>query len=158
MVTEMEMHEFDNVNNMIKYFSECDVRSMLNTAAECMEKFYAESLRAFVDKDYDRSDNASMQYHHYEVLIACLQRELMGREEMMNQNEEKLFRVIQEREKTFRERLECLGADDRMTHDAFRELTGLEEAFEVVFGRTVVDYILMKDFENKEEKNSKSGV
>ena len=68
---------------------------------------------------------------------------------MMNQNEEKLLRVIQEREKTFRERLECLGADDQMTHDAFSELMGLEESFEVVFGRTVVDYILMKDFENK---------
>ncbi len=64
---------------------------------------------------------------------------------MMNQNEEKLLRVIQEREKTFRERMDCFGADDQMTRDAFRELTGLEEAFEVVFGRTVVDYILMKD-------------
>lgn len=68
---------------------------------------------------------------------------------MMNQNEEKLLRVIQEREKTFQKRLACLGADDRMTHDAFSELLGLEEAFEVVFGRTVVDYILMKDFEKK---------
>lgn len=69
---------------------------------------------------------------------------------MMNQNEEKLLRVIQEREKTFRERLECLGAEDQMTRDAFSELMGLEEAFEVLFGRTVVDYILMKDFEKKE--------
>ena len=68
---------------------------------------------------------------------------------MMKQNEEKLLRVIQEREKTFRERLECLGADDQMTHDAFSELTGMEEAFEVVFGRSVVDYILMKNLENK---------
>lgn len=67
----------------------------------------------------------------------------------MNQNEEKLLRVIQERENTFRERLDCLGADDRMTRAAFSELLGLEEAFEVVFGRTVVDYILMKDFEKK---------
>lgn len=74
---------------------------------------------------------------------------------MMNQNEEKLLKVIQEREKTFRERLDCLGADDQMTHDAFSELMGLEEAFEVVFGRTVVDYILMKDSEKKEEKNMK---
>lgn len=65
---------------------------------------------------------------------------------MMNQNEEKLFQVIQERENTFRERLDCLGADDQLTHDAFSELLGLEEAFEVVFGRSVVDYILMKDF------------
>lgn len=81
MVTEMEMHEFDNVNNMIKYFSECDVRSMLNTAVECMANFYAESLRAFIDKDYDRSDNAGKQAHHYEVLIACLQCELRVREE-----------------------------------------------------------------------------
>ena len=69
---------------------------------------------------------------------------------MMNQNEEKLLRVIQEREETFRERLECLGADDQMTHDAFSELTGLEEAFGVVVGRAVVDYMLMKDFENRE--------
>ena len=69
---------------------------------------------------------------------------------MMNQNKEKLLRVIQEREKTFRERLECLGADHRMTHEAFGEMMGLEEAFEVVFGRSVVDYILMK-----EEKNMK---
>ena len=68
---------------------------------------------------------------------------------MMNQNEEKLLRVIQERERLFRERLECLGADDQMTHDAFSELMGLEEAFEIVFGRTVVDYILMKDFDKK---------
>lgn len=83
MVTEMEMHEFDNVNDMIKQFSECDVRSMLNTAVECMAKFYAESLRAFIDKDYDRSDNASKHAHQYEVLIACLQRELRGREERM---------------------------------------------------------------------------
>lgn len=74
---------------------------------------------------------------------------------MMNQNEEKLLQVIKEREKIFRERLECLGADDQMTHDAFSELIGLEEVFEVVFGRTVVDYILMKDFEKKEEKNMK---
>lgn len=73
----------------------------------------------------------------------------------MNQNEEKLLRVIQEREETFRDCLECLGADDQMTHDTFSELMGLEEAFEVVFGRTVVDYILMKDFEKKEEKNMK---
>ena len=79
MVTEKDMHEFDNVNNMIKYFSECDVRSMLKTATECMEKFYAESLRAFIDKDYDRSDNASKQADHYEVLIACLERELSER-------------------------------------------------------------------------------
>ena len=42
-----------------------------------------------------------------------------------------------------------------MTRDAFSELTGLEEAFEVVFGRTVVDYILMKEFEKKEEKPMK---
>lgn len=68
---------------------------------------------------------------------------------MMNQNEEKLLEVIREREKTFRERLDCLGADDQMTHDAFSELMGLEEAFEVVFGRTVVDYMLMKDSEKK---------
>ena len=67
----------------------------------------------------------------------------------------KLFQVIQERENTFRERLDCFGADDRMTRDAFSELTGLEEAFEVIFGRTVVDYILMNDFKNKEEKNMK---
>ena len=66
---------------------------------------------------------------------------------MKNQNEEKLLRTIQEREKTFRERLDCLGTDDQLTHDAFSEMMGLEEAFEVVFGRTVVDYILMKDFE-----------
>ena len=70
---------------------------------------------------------------------------------MKNQNEEKLLRVIQEREESFRDCLECLGADDQMTHDAFSELMGLEEAFEVVFGRTVVDYILMKDLENKED-------
>ena len=70
---------------------------------------------------------------------------------MMNQNEEKLLRVIQEHGNNFRKLLDCLGADDHMTHDAFSELTGLEEAFEVIFGRTVVDYILMKDFENKEE-------
>lgn len=69
---------------------------------------------------------------------------------MTNQNEEKLLRVIQEREDFFRDCLECLGDDDQMTHDAFSELMGLEEAFEVIFGRTVVDYILMKDFENKE--------
>ena len=68
---------------------------------------------------------------------------------MMKQNEEKLLRVIQEREETFRDCLECLGADDQMTHDTFSELMGLEEAFEVIFGRSVVDYILMKDFENK---------
>ena len=68
---------------------------------------------------------------------------------MNNQNEEKLLRVIKEREETFRECLECLGDDDQMTRDTFSELMGLEEAFEVVFGRTVVDYILMKDFENK---------
>lgn len=74
---------------------------------------------------------------------------------MMNQNEEKLIRVIQEREKIFRDRLEYLGADDQMTHDAFSKLMGLEEAFEVVFGRTVVDYILMKYFENKGKKNMK---
>ena len=70
-------------------------------------------------------------------------------------NEEKLLEVIQEREKTFRERLNCFGADDQMTHEAFSELMGLEEAFEVIFNRTVVDYILMKDFENKEEKKMK---
>lgn len=74
---------------------------------------------------------------------------------MMNQNEEKLLRAIQEREKIYMERLKCLGADDQMTRDAFSEMIGLEEAFEVVFGRSVVDYILMKDFENKEEKNMK---
>lgn len=62
---------------------------------------------------------------------------------MMNPNEEKLLQVIQEREKTYLERLHRLGADDQMTHDAFSEMMGLEEAFEVVFGRTVVDYILM---------------
>lgn len=73
----------------------------------------------------------------------------------MNQNEDKLFQVIQEREKTFQDRLDRLGADDQMTRDAFSEMIGLEEAFEVVFGRTVVDYILMKDFENKEEKSMK---
>ena len=71
---------------------------------------------------------------------------------MMNQNEDKLLRVIQEREETYRDCLECLGDDDQMTHDAFSELLGLEEAFEVVFGRSVVDYILMKDSENNEEK------
>lgn len=80
-VTEKEMHEFDIFNNMIKYFSERDVRSMQKTACEYMAKFYAESLRAFIDKNYDRSDNASKQAHQYEVLIACLQRELIGREE-----------------------------------------------------------------------------
>lgn len=74
---------------------------------------------------------------------------------MMNQNEEKLLRVIDEREKIYMERLKCLGADNQMTHDAFSEMIGLEEAFEVVFGRSVVDYILMKDFEKKEEKNMK---
>ena len=74
---------------------------------------------------------------------------------MMNENAEKLLRVIEEREKTFRERLDCLGADDQMTRDAFSELMGMEESFEVVFGRTVVDYILMKDFEKNEEKNMK---
>ena len=68
---------------------------------------------------------------------------------MTNQNEDKLFQVIQERENTFRERLDCFGADDRMTRDAFSEMIGLEEAFEVVFGRSVVDYILTKDFENR---------
>lgn len=73
----------------------------------------------------------------------------------MNQNEEKLLEVIEERAKTFRERLGRLGADNQMTHDAFSEMMGLEEAFEVVFGRTSVDYILMKDFENKEEKSMK---
>lgn len=83
MVTKMDMRQFDKVNNMIKDISECELRSMLNTAVECMAKFYAESLRAFIDKDYDRSDNASMQAHHYEVLIACLQRELSEREERM---------------------------------------------------------------------------
>ena len=71
---------------------------------------------------------------------------------MMNENAEKLLRVIEEREKTFRERLDCLGADDQMTRDAFSELTGLEEAFEVVFGRTVVDYILMNEFEKKRKR------
>ena len=71
---------------------------------------------------------------------------------MMNENAEKLLRVIEEREKTFRERLDCLGADDQMTRDAFSELMGLEEAFEVVFGRTVVDYILMNEFEKKRKR------
>ena len=74
---------------------------------------------------------------------------------MKNQNEEKLLKVIQEREKTFRERLERLGADDQMTHDVFIEMIWLEEAFEIVFGRTVADYILMKDSEKKEKKNMK---
>ena len=73
----------------------------------------------------------------------------------MNQNEEKLFRVIQEREEIYRERLHSLGAYDQMTHDAFSEWLGLQEAFEVVFGRTVVDYILMKDYEKKVGKNMK---
>lgn len=77
---------------------------------------------------------------------------------MMNQNEEKLLRVIQERENTFRERMECLGADDQMTRSAFSELMGLEEAFEVVFGQTVVDYILMNDFEKKEKKEHEEAV
>lgn len=63
--------------------------------------------------------------------------------------ENKLFERIEEREKTFQERLDCFGADDQMTRDAFSELLGLEEAFEVVFGRTVTDYILMKDLERK---------
>lgn len=71
---------------------------------------------------------------------------------MMNENAEKLLRVIEEREKTFRERLDCLGADDQMTRDAFSELMGLEESFEVVFGRTVVDYILMNEFEKKRKR------
>ena len=70
----------------------------------------------------------------------------------MNENAEKLLRVIEEREKTFRERLDCLGADDQMTRDAFSELMGLEESFEVVFGRTVVDYILMNEFEKKRKR------
>ena len=70
----------------------------------------------------------------------------------MNQNEEKLLEVIQEREKIFRERLDCLGTDDQKTHDAFSELMRLEEVFEDVFGRTVVDYILMRDSEKTEER------
>ena len=77
---------------------------------------------------------------------------------MMIENAEKLFRMIEERERTFRERLDCMGADDQMTRDAFSELMGLEEAFEVVFGRTVVDYILMKDFEKMTRKNHEETV
>lgn len=74
---------------------------------------------------------------------------------MMNQNEEKFVRVIQECTKTFRGCLDCLGADDQLTHDVFSILLRLEDEFDVIFGRTVVDYILMKDFDNKEEKNMK---
>lgn len=77
---------------------------------------------------------------------------------MKNQNEEKIIRVIQERERTYLDRLHRMGADDQMTHDAFSEMIGLEEAFEVVFGRTVVDYILMKDFEKKVGKEHEKVV
>lgn len=81
MVTEKEMHEFDNLINIIKDVSERDVRSMLNTAGKCMAKWNEEILQAFIDNDYDKSSNAGKQAHYYEVLIACLQRELRGREE-----------------------------------------------------------------------------
>ena len=65
-------------------------------------------------------------------------------------NIEKLLRAIEERYETFQKRKNIFGINNELTQGSFRELMGLEEAFEVVFGRTVVDYILMKDFENKE--------
>ena len=64
---------------------------------------------------------------------------------MKNPNVEKLLKVIEERGETFRCRLELFGSVDEMTRSAFSELLGLEEAFEIITGKTVVEYVLSKD-------------
>lgn len=58
---------------------------------------------------------------------------------------EKLLKIIEERRRSLEACVALLGDEDELTQNIYSELTGLEEAFEVVFGRTVVEYILMKE-------------
>lgn len=64
---------------------------------------------------------------------------------MTNYNIEKLLEAIEERNETFRRRVELFGSDDILTLSAFSEVKGLEEAFRLVTGMTVVQYVLSRD-------------
>lgn len=58
---------------------------------------------------------------------------------------EKLLKLIEQRRQSFVSCVALLGDEDELTRNIYSELMGLKEAFEVVFGRTVVEYIMMKE-------------
>lgn len=73
---------------------------------------------------------------------------------MKNPNVEKLLKTIEEREETMRSRMNIFGASDTMTRSAFGELIGLEEAFEIITGMTVVEYVLTDEFRGGNENGN----
>ena len=80
MVTEQEMRKFDSFMEIIKKFNDCNVRGFLETVGECHLNWFKIGLNAFKDSDYKLSNKAMESAHYYEVLIACLHRELNKRE------------------------------------------------------------------------------
>lgn len=65
-------------------------------------------------------------------------------------NIEKLLKAIKERYETFQKRENLFGRNDELTRGSFRELMGLEEAFEIITGMTVVEYTLYNEFKWEE--------
>lgn len=65
-------------------------------------------------------------------------------------NIEKLLKAIEERQETFQRRKNLFGSNNVLTRDSFRELMGLEEAFKIITGMTVVEYILSDEFKGWE--------
>lgn len=59
-------------------------------------------------------------------------------------NIEKLLKAIEEQEERFLRRKNLFGSNDELTRDAFRELMGMEEAFEIITGMTVVEYTIYR--------------
>lgn len=81
MVTFEEMHEFDDLMNIVKNYSDCYVLGLIKTSAECAMRCYEEGWQAWIDSDYNRGDIVMKQAHHYDVLTVCLWRELNERKE-----------------------------------------------------------------------------
>lgn len=65
-------------------------------------------------------------------------------------NIEKLLKAIEEQEERFQRRKNLFGSSDEFTRDTFRELMGMEEAFKIITGMTVVEYILSNEFKGGE--------
>ena len=80
MVTEQEMRKFDSFMEIIKKVSDRNVRGLLKTAGKFHLNWFKIGLNAFKDSDYKLSNRAMESAHYYEVLIACLHRELNKRE------------------------------------------------------------------------------
>lgn len=54
----------------------------------------------------------------------------------------KLFETIQEEQERLNQLKVLFGADDSMTRNTFRELVGMEKAFEIITGKSVTQYLI----------------